>query len=155
VVYVVRHAHAGAKRSWPGPDESRPLSEMGVRQAHGLLARLAAYPVTRILSSPTERCRQTVVPLAAERGLAVEDAPALGLGGDRDELLRLLGDPGLDAAVLCTHGEVIQDLFGRLLAEGPPPFDEPRWAKGSVWVLDGTAGLPHQARYLDPLPAHD
>jgi hypothetical protein len=29
------------------------------------------------------------------------------------------------------------------------------WAKGSVWVLDGGAGLPRQARYLDPLPLHD
>jgi 8-oxo-dGTP diphosphatase len=155
VVYIVRHAHAGDKRSWPGRDDVRPLSDVGVRQAYGLLARLAGYPVTRILSSPTERCRQTVAPLARERGLPIEDAAALGLQCDYHELLSLIDDPRLEAAVLCTHGEVIERLFGRLPALGLRPEDEPRWAKGSVWVLDGSAGLPRQARYLDPLPLHD
>jgi broad specificity phosphatase PhoE len=155
VVYLIRHAHAGDKRAWQGRDELRPLSDVGARQADGLLALMAAYPVTRVLSSPTERCRQTVAPLAAQRGLGVEDADALGLDGGQDELLRLVRDPGLEGAVLCTHGEVIERLFGRLQAAGLRPERRPRWAKGSVWVLDGAAGLPRQGHYLAPLPLHD
>jgi phosphohistidine phosphatase SixA len=155
VVYLVRHAHAGDKRLWPGRDELRPLSEVGIRQADGLLDRLAGYPVTRILSSPTERCHQTVLPLARERGLEVEYDRVLGLDADQRELLRLIGDPRFAVAVLCTHGEVIERLFGRLVAGGLRPEGGPRWAKGSVWVLRGTAGLPREGRYLAPLPLHD
>jgi 8-oxo-dGTP diphosphatase len=154
MVYLVRHAHAGDKRLWPGRDEARPLSEVGIRQAHGLLDRLAGYQVTRILSSPTERCRQTMVPLARERGLEVEHAGVLGLDADDGELLRLVGDPHFEAAVLCTHGEVIGRLLGRLLAGGLRPDGAPRWAKGSVWVLN-RAGLPREGRYLAPLPQYD
>ena len=155
MVYLVRHAHAGDKRLWPGRDEVRPLSDVGIRQAHGLLDRLAGYPVTRILSSPTERCRQTVLPLARERSLEVEYDEVLGLEGDPWELLRLIGGARFEAAVLCTHGEVIERLLGRLVAGGLRPDGEPRWAKGSVWVLDGAAGLPRAGRYLAPLPLHD
>ena len=39
-VYLVRHAHAGNKADWYGPDLARPLSERGRRQASGLVARL-------------------------------------------------------------------------------------------------------------------
>ncbi|HEX6677403.1 MAG TPA: phosphoglycerate mutase family protein [Actinomycetes bacterium] len=155
MVYLVRHAHAGDKRRWPGRDEVRPLSDVGIRQAYGLLDRLAGYPVTRILSSPTERCRQTVAPLAVERGLEVEYAEVLGLDADDGELLRLVRDPRFEAAVLCTHGEVIERLFGQLLAGGLRPDGAPRWAKGSVWVLDGAAGVPREGRYLAPVPLHD
>ena len=68
--YLVRHAHAGDKRAWLGPDAVRPLSTPGRREAHGLLTRLRDHPITRILSSPAVRCLQTVEPLARRRGLA-------------------------------------------------------------------------------------
>jgi broad specificity phosphatase PhoE len=38
--------------------------------------------VTRILSSPTTRCLQTVTPLAADRCLQVETVEALAVDGD-------------------------------------------------------------------------
>jgi phosphohistidine phosphatase SixA len=55
MLLVVRHADAGDKRSWTGPDRLRPLSPTGCRQAEGLLIRLEDYPIDRILSSPTLR----------------------------------------------------------------------------------------------------
>ena len=72
MVYLVRHGDAGSKAEWDGPDLARPLSETGRRQAAGLVARLRRYPVHRILSSPADRCRQTVQPLASRLRLAVE-----------------------------------------------------------------------------------
>jgi 8-oxo-(d)GTP phosphatase len=60
VVYLVRHAHAGKKANWPGPDLARPLSAQGHKEALGLIDQLGAYPLGHILSSPAERCLQTV-----------------------------------------------------------------------------------------------
>jgi phosphohistidine phosphatase SixA len=151
MVYLVRHAHTGSKTKWDGPDQARPLSKTGRRQATGLVARLRQYPVHRILSSPTDRCRQTVQPLASLRGLPVEEIDALGVDATADEVLDLLADPTLRHAVLCTHGELIARVFDKLIGEG---LDVPRpsWPKGSTWVLDRNGGdRVAAASYLAPL----
>ena len=44
MLLVVRHADAGDKGSWDGPDVGRPLSPAGCRQAEGLVVRLEDYP---------------------------------------------------------------------------------------------------------------
>ena len=70
---------ARATRSeWEGDDRLRPLDERGRRQAEALVDALAAFPITRIFSSPYDRCVQTVEPLAAQRGLPVELREELG-----------------------------------------------------------------------------
>jgi phosphohistidine phosphatase SixA len=150
VLYLVRHADAGSKRDWHAPDLWRPLSADGRRQAIGLVVRLRGYRVDRILSSPADRCRQTVEPLAAERGLRVELAAALAVDGTADGVLELVRAGDLDAAVLCTHGEVIAQLFERLQARGLRLAGQPRWPKGSTWVLGGRGGRC-EASYLEPL----
>ena len=73
MLLVVRHADAGDKGSWGGPDVGRPLSPEGRCQAEGLVVRLEDYPVDRILCSPTVRCHQTVQPLAEDRLLGIDD----------------------------------------------------------------------------------
>jgi phosphohistidine phosphatase SixA len=78
MLLVVRHADAGDKRSWTGPDALRPLSSAGRRQAEGLVVRLEDYPVDRILCGPTVRCHETVQPLAHDRFLEIEHITALG-----------------------------------------------------------------------------
>jgi phosphohistidine phosphatase SixA len=155
MVYLVRHAHAGSKADWDGPDQARPLSETGRRQAAGLVARLRHYPVRRILSSPADRCRQTVQPLASLLGLPVEETDALAVDATADEVLGLLADPTLRHAVLCTHGELIGQVFDRLLADGLALPGGPRWPKGSAWVLDRHGGdRVAAASYLEPLVPH-
>jgi 8-oxo-dGTP diphosphatase len=155
MVYLVRHAHAGRKAEWDGPDHARPLSKTGRRQAAGLAARLRRYPVQRILSSPADRCLQTVQPLASLLGLAVEETDALGVDATADGVLELLAKPGLRHAVLCTHGELIAQVFDRLIAEGLDLPAQPRWPKGSAWVLDRHGGAHvAAASYLKPLVPH-
>ena len=151
MVYLVRHAHAGSKKAWRGPDELRPLSGSGRLEALGLLERLAPYPVERILSSPTHRCRQTVEPLARQRGLEVEATGVLAVEAQPDGLLGLVTDPAMARAVLCTHGELIGRVLGRLAGDGLELGAEPRWAKGSTWVLHRGGGRLTSARYLEPL----
>jgi broad specificity phosphatase PhoE len=152
--YLVRHAHAGTKRAWAGPDTLRPLSDPGRREAHGLLTQLRDYPITRVLSSPTVRCLQSVEPLAQRRGLPVEPADILGLDGDPDALVALLLDPAVGEAVLCSHGELIGTVLRRLIGHA---VDDDRlvWPKGSVWVLEVEGDHVQPSRYLPPLRLRD
>jgi 8-oxo-dGTP diphosphatase len=153
--YLVRHAHAGDKRAWLGPDAVRPLSTPGRREAHGLLTRLRDYPITRILSSPAVRCLQTVEPLARRRGLWVESDGDLDVQADPAALVGLLQDPAVGDAVLCTHGELIGAGLERLAADGLMGDGEPQWPKGSTWVLEVVDGRLRQSHYLPPLRLQD
>jgi 8-oxo-dGTP diphosphatase len=154
MVYLVRHAHAGSKAEWEGSDLARPLSPTGRSQANGLVAQLRSYPVHRILSSVAERCRQTVEPLGRQRGLAIETTDLLAVDAAADGVLELLDDPAVRHAVLCTHGELIGQVFDRLVAEGLDLGGRPRWPKGSTWVLGGVGGHVAAASYLGPLVAY-
>ncbi len=63
VFYVVRHAHA----DW-SPDEQRPLSDKGYRDAARVADILGQFPIVKIFTSPFLRARQTVAPLASAAG---------------------------------------------------------------------------------------
>jgi phosphohistidine phosphatase SixA len=151
MLLVVRHADAGDKATWEGPDELRPLSPSGRLQAEGLVVRLEDYPVERILCSPTLRCHQTVEPLAYDRMLEIEDVPALGVDADAGELLELFWNLELRNTVLCTHGEAIGELLTRLLAGILVAEDPLDWPKGSTWLLERTDRRQVRGRFLAPL----
>src|SRR4029079_9705840 len=87
---LVRHASAGSREEWSGSDRLRPLDDRGRRQAERLVAALAGYPAARILSSPSVRCTQTVLPSAGERGLDVEERLEWGGGASRESALALV-----------------------------------------------------------------
>jgi 8-oxo-dGTP diphosphatase len=150
VLYLVRHAHAGSKGNWAGPDLARPLSAQGRREALGLILQLGALRLGRVLSSPAERCLQTVQPLAGRLGRPVEPSEALGVDGSGPGVLGLLTDPALDRAVLSTHGEVIGKVFEQLRLAGLELSDPPRWPKGSTWILQLDGGHGWKGTYLEP-----
>jgi phosphohistidine phosphatase SixA len=151
MLLVVRHAEAGNKRAWNGPDRLRPLSPDGHLQAEGLVVRLEDYPIERILSSPTLRCYQTVEPLARDRRLQIETVPALGVDASPAQLLRLFWDLELRHSVLCTHGEGIGLLLTRLLGDALLVEDPLDWPKGSTWLLERLHQQQVRGRYLAPL----
>jgi 8-oxo-dGTP diphosphatase len=151
MLLVVRHADAGDKRSWTGPDRLRPLSPNGHLQAEGLVIRLEDYPVERILCSPTLRCYQTVEPLARDRLLRIETVPALGVVANHTELLALFWDLELRNSVLCTHGEGIGLLLTRLIADVLLVEDPLDWPKGSTWLLERINRRQVRGHYLAPL----
>jgi 8-oxo-dGTP diphosphatase len=148
VVYLVRHAHAGKKSNWHGNDLARPLSAQGRREALGLADRLGSLPLGRLLSSPAERCLQTIQPLAGRVGRPVEPNKALGVDGAGAVVLKLLATPALHRAVLCTHGEVIGEVFDELQRAGIELSDPPQWPKGSTWVLELDGGHGWRGTYL-------
>jgi phosphohistidine phosphatase SixA len=151
VLYLVRHAHAGTKAKWNGPDVARPLSAQGRKEALGLIERLGDRPLGRVLSSPTERCLQTVQPLAARLARPVEPSEALGVDGTGPGVLELLTSPALEGAVLCTHGEIIGKVFDELQRAGIELADPPRWPKGCTWILQRDDGHGWTGTYLEPL----
>jgi broad specificity phosphatase PhoE len=151
VVLLLRHADAGVKGGWDGPDELRPLSAAGQRQADGLVVRLEDYPVERILCSPTLRCYQTVTPLADDRFLGVEPAAALGVDASLAQVLGLLRDGQLRNAALCMHGEMIGALLTHLVAEGLSVEEPLHWPNGSTWLLQRVDRRPVRGRFLAPL----
>jgi 8-oxo-dGTP diphosphatase len=127
VILLVRHASAGDRYEWGGDDRLRPLDERGRRQADELVELLVEYEVTRLLSSPSLRCIQTVEPFAQARGLDIE------IRDDLSEERQDVDGPGLvsslrdvDAALSC-HGGLSEAICGE------------SQKKGEVLVLDGTA----------------
>src|SRR6185437_13277681 len=117
---LVRHADAGVRSEWRGSDEWRGLTDVGHGQARAIVRMIGDLPVERILSSPSLRCRQTVVPLV---------------------------DLATESAVVCTHRETLQALFEHLagrygmVTEAVEPME-----KAAVWVLRGTVGEEQAAR---------
>lgn len=153
-VLIVRHAKAGHRGDWEGPDRLRPLVPRGKDQAEGLVERLMPWRPGRIWSSPYVRCIQTVEPLGAASGHAVEVTDALA-EGQSDGALALALDwlaSGRDGgAVLCTHGDVVPLLVRGLAGHAGLALPERvEAAKGSVWVLSAAGSAPAQLRYLPP-----
>lgn len=151
MLLVVRHADAGDRRGWKGPDSLRPLSPAGRRQAEGLVVRLEDYPVDRILSGPTLRCQQTVQPLARDRFLQIEPLAALGVDADAGKLRATFWDRELPNAVLCIHGETIGRFLSLLVADGLAVEDRLDWPYGSTWLLQRIGQRQVRGRLLAPL----
>jgi probable phosphomutase (TIGR03848 family) len=53
------------------------LDEKGLAQAAGLVDRLAGVPIDAVVSSPLQRCQETVAPLLEARGLVAATEVAL------------------------------------------------------------------------------
>lgn len=73
-VLLLRHARSTANTAGvlAGRTPGVNLDDHGRGQADGVAGRLADLPVSRIVSSPLDRCRQTVGPLAQRLGLSVD-----------------------------------------------------------------------------------
>jgi 8-oxo-dGTP diphosphatase len=119
---VLRHARARARSHWRADDRFRPLLKLGEQQADRLVPLLAAYDVTRLVTSSSTRCVTTLVPYAdatgrkvgTDDGLSEEDATLSGVTGRVQELV----DDG-KRTVLCTHRPVLPAVFDVLDLEDP------------------------------------
>lgn len=150
-VYVVRHGKAGSRSAWTDPDDQRPLTKAGRKQAAAIADSLEGDDVTAILTSPYVRCRQTVEPLAQRLRLPVDLADGLEEGAPLVETLALLDklDEVEGSAVLCTHGDVMGELLHHCMRQGVH-LEHDRMEKGSTWVLETEAGAIVSAHYVPP-----
>ena len=150
-IYLVRHAKAGSRRAWTAEDDLRPLPPAGRRQAERIADALIDVGAKRIVSSPYVRCRQTLDPLAQRLRLPLELSDALAEGALLTDTLRLLEKMAAETSVLCTHGDVVENVIHHLASNGVE-IDDDRLEKGATWVLDTRDGEIVSARYV-PAPA--
>lgn len=72
VLLLIRHAHTDAAgKRLTGWSRGVHLNARGQEEAETLADRLEGIPLDAIYSSPLERCRETIAPLARRRGLSV------------------------------------------------------------------------------------
>jgi 8-oxo-dGTP diphosphatase len=102
------------------------------------------------MSSPFVRCVETVKPLAEKRGLPVEEVDALAEGTPLDQVLRLIEKVSDKPTVLCTHGDVVQEVMSHLDSRRVPLDGGLVYPKGSAWVLDVDGGEIVRGRYMPP-----
>jgi phosphohistidine phosphatase SixA len=136
---LLRHASAGERLSSPGVDRFRRLDEAGRTIARQLVWAFADREITKVVSSPYPRCVESVVPVAASRGLAVEQHWELAPDSGLDDIMTLLVDLP-DTTLACTHREVFEKLLG---------WDAP-CEKGATWVLERNGPELVPALYLEP-----
>ena len=149
--YFVRHAKAGSRGHWKGDDRVRPLSKKGVRQAEDLIDVFKPLKITAVYSSPYLRCVQTIEPLAKDRGVEIQESPALAEGRGLTGAYEFISDAHLDDVVLSTHGDLVWELVEDLVRRRVIRAGEGGYEKGSTWMVDVEDGKPLRARYI-PAP---
>jgi 8-oxo-dGTP diphosphatase len=111
---VLRHGKARSRKAWHRDDRRRPLLKSGKDQARAAVPVLEAFGVSRIVTSSSVRCVDTVAPYAERSGwpitstarLSEEDATAKKVLRIVDELVQADED-----AVLCTHRPVLPSVY--------------------------------------------
>jgi broad specificity phosphatase PhoE len=149
MIYIVRHAHAGNRSDWSGPDAKRPLSHKGTLQAKSLAEYLGRKGAKHLFTSPALRCVQTLAPLAHAISKGYIDLPELSEGSPPEGAAALLRSarPG---TVICSHGDVLQGLVGHLAAHGAPIDAKLQIEKAAIWRLKMSDGRVSKTKYIPP-----
>jgi 8-oxo-dGTP diphosphatase len=154
-VVLVRHARAGVRESWDGPDASRPLDAKGRKQSAALRRDLAPFGACAVLSAPVERCRETVAGVAKDLGVTVQLVESLGEEAYRENpsgarrLLSGLGASGRPV-VVCSQGGVIPGVIKSLASRADLKIGPTSTPKSAYWMLTFDGPTLVQA---DPHPA--
>ncbi|MGD9792149.1 MAG: histidine phosphatase family protein [Acidimicrobiia bacterium] len=148
-VFLIRHAKAGSRHDWVGPDDQRPLVNKGADQAREIARIFGTHPIVRVLSSPYVRCVQTVEPLAHALHLTIEPTAALAEGAPFEAVLDLIDDLE-DDAVLCSHGDVIPEVMQALERRGLEVRGVPDYRKGATWAIERIEGVCVSAHAIAP-----
>ncbi len=135
LVHLIRHAHAGSRKAWPGEDDQRPLSNRGLAQSEALATALAGAGVDRLWSSPFVRCVQTLEPLGRRLGISVYPFTELAEGGSGPKALQALLEAAIAGRTVAasSHGDVIPAIIDAAVQAGA--------------TLDGPSSPRKGARY--------
>jgi broad specificity phosphatase PhoE len=133
-VFLVRHA----EKAGPGDPEfagaspsDPPLNASGVARAEELVRTLDEAGVTAIYSSPYERTRATVRPLAERFGLEVTEHAAADIAGLVE---RIRADNRGGFVVVAGHSNTVPALVEALGAGAVPPIEE-AWEYDNLYIV--------------------
>lgn len=150
LVVLLRHAKAGKRSDWNGPDAQRPLDPVGMEQAEALVSFLTCFGVQRVISANRTRCVETVQPFAKSIGVDVEIDPRFSDDAfvtsplATQTALLALAKPG-QVTVVCSQGVTIPSLIERI-GNGAVDADT---KKGAAWVLSIVDGDVLAADYYE------
>ena len=149
VVVLLRHAYAGERDEWSGPDEKRPLTGDGPAVATALATVLALFRPTRVVSATPVRCGQTIVPLADVVGTEVELDARFDEGNDPADTAAAVRSlaTSAPAAVVCSQGKLIPPVLVELAGRRTNVYAT---AKGAGWVLGFTGTDVVGTAYVEP-----
>lgn len=148
-IIIQRHAAAVSRAKWRKGEKSRPLNSKGRKQALALPPLLDAFDPASVVSSPWERCRATVAPLAKIEGLKVRTKDELTEAGHTEHPSRTAAviERVLRQArptVVCTHRPVLPTIIDSVRAVAQPgaalelPREDPFLAAGEALMLHTT-----------------
>lgn len=156
---LVRHARAVKRSAWKGSrkagaqgqEASRPLTpRRGRAQAQALVAVLSAYGVERLVTSPWQRCRQTLAPYAQAADVELWDEPALtehahALAPRKvgKVVAALAKEGGLTTAV-CLHRPTLPTVLAAVSSLAPS-WLRPQVPARDPWLRTGEALVVHLA----------
>ena len=149
-LYLLRHGTAGDRSKWKGRDEDRSLTKKGWRQAEAVAQSLKDCGIERIVSSPYERCNQTIKPLARLIKAKVEPSPHLVEDASIDSVYDLVESLIGTNTVLCSHGKLIPALINRMKKAGLSLDSRFYCSKGSIWAIEVDGGKFTSAEYWPP-----
>ena len=116
---VVRHATALKRVAFNGEDLDRPLTAKGQLQAIRVVPILEAYGVSRLVSSPAQRCLQTLLPFSAQSRIKIRPETAFSESAHEraaEVATRRAADLARTrkAIALCSHRPVLPDILSAL-----------------------------------------
>ncbi|WP_026545692.1 NUDIX hydrolase [Arthrobacter sp. 35/47] len=121
---VVRHAKAKPRSSWTRAEGERPLAASGRRQALAVSRLLQAWSPERIVSSPWDRCVQTVMPYVKRSNAklklvdAITERDAARKPGRARATIEKVFDKRAPVAV-CSHRPVLPLILDALRTHMP------------------------------------
>ena len=126
LIALVPHMDAGNREAWDRPQDERPLSDLGRKQAAALADEMSRWSgITALVASPAARARETLEPLSKLLGLEIqtmaslserrpdEGDSAMAQRGERavDELRR--GSPN-GVIIVASHGDIVPATVERI-----------------------------------------
>jgi phosphohistidine phosphatase SixA len=137
---LLSHARAGSVDVLRPLDDFRPLTPVGWSQAEEAVEGLRDLDLRCLLSSPSLRCRQTLMPLAVALEIDIEPMPQLSRTAHPDALLELLRSDSVHGSVLCTHPHLIARVL-RLLGQAADVVVSPGSAGVRQWRLEDSTPI--------------
>ncbi len=147
---LLRHTTAGNRAKWAGQDQNRPLTKKGRREAEVIAESLRDAGIERILSSPYDRCVQSVEHLSKVTGARIEISDVLAEEPDLDATYALVDGLVGANAVICSHGDVIPALINRMMWAGLSLSSRFYCSKGSIWEVEVDGGKFTTGHYVPP-----
>ena len=118
-VILLRHAKALDASTYHEPDQKRPLATRGRHQAEEIVTALAAFGPSKVISSSSIRCIQTVEPFSVAHSKKIKKKDAIsqhrfddGEPEARDLIAKRLAKG--KNAIICSHGPVLPALLREL-----------------------------------------